>query len=340
MEDVRRPGAEAAGPTPRAAGVRQAVSVLARHAARRLAAADLQLVGLAVTIGAILVVGAITSPHFLTSGNMLNVGRQVSIVALLGLAVTIGLITGVIDFSVGAVLALTAVLVALTADGPMLATIALLLAVIAAVGLVKGVLLAYLGLGSLITTLGIALVIDGIARGVSNSRLVPVSSQDWRFLGSRDIAGFPASVLTVAAVFILAAFLMHSTVWGKYIYAAGANPLAARIAGVPVRRVKLAALTISTLIAALAGVLFVGRVAGGDPNVGTAMSFDALVVAVLGGASLRGGRGSVLGVVLAAVLIGLMFNLFTLLNLPTYWQMIARGCIIVGAISLDAVRRS
>lgn len=312
---------------------------LLKRITEQTAGLNLQLVGLGVTIVLILIVGAILSPYFLTSDNLLNVGRQVSIVALLGLAVTISLITGVIDFSVGSVLALTSVLVALNADESMIVPVALVLVMIAAASLVKGVLLAYLGLGSLITTLGLALVIDGFALGVSDSRLVPVFSEEWRFLGSGDIAGIPASVLTAAVVFLVAGFFMRSTVYGKYVYATGANPLASRIAGVPVRRVRLAALTATTAIAALAGVLFVGRVAGGDPNVGVAMSFDAVVVAVLGGASLRGGRGSVLGVLLAAILIGLMLNLFTLLNLPTYWQMVARGCILVGAISLDVAPR-
>ena len=300
---------------------------------------DLQLTGLAGAVIAVVIVGAIASPQFLTLDNMLNVARQGSIVALLGLAVTISLIAGIVDFSIGAVLALTSVLIGITTHQAPVVTLALLLAVVLGVGLVKALLVAFLGLESLITTLGIALVLEGVAFAVSDQQLVPVTHDGWRWLGSAELAGIPASLLTVAIVAGGAYVALRWTVYGRYLYATGGNRLAAEIAGVPTRRVMLGALLATTAIAALAGILFVGRVAAGDPGVGTSFALDAVVVAVLGGASLFGGRGGVVGLILAAALIALMFNLFTLLNLPTHWQMIVRGTILVGAISLDVFRR-
>lgn len=144
-------------------------------------------------------------------------------------------------------------------------------------------------------------------------------------------------VITLLGVVAVTGVVLRLTVWGKYLYAAGANPVAAELAGIRVRRVQLVALVVTTALAVLAGVLFVGRVAAGDPGIGTSLALDAVVVAVLGGASLFGGKGSPLGLLLAALLLGVVFNLFNILNLPPYWQMIARGTILVGAVSIDGI---
>lgn len=326
--------ATAAGPGPSApahVGRRPRVGAFLRR--------DLQITGLAGAVAMMVIVGIVTSPVFLTATNLLNVARQGSIVALLGLAVTVCLIAGIVDFTIGAVLALGSVGIALTAGGNPLETIALLVGLVIAIGAVKAFLIAFLELESLITTLGIALALEGAAFAWSDQQLVPVSDAGWRWLGSGEVAGIPASLLTVAAAAIVAGLVLRRTVWGKYLYATGSNPIAARIAGVPTRSVMLGALLVATALSVLAAVVFVGRVAAGDPGVGTGFALDAVVVAVLGGASLFGGRGSVIGLLLAATLLALMFNVFTLLGLETHWQMVARGAILVSAISLDVLRR-
>jgi ribose/xylose/arabinose/galactoside ABC-type transport system permease subunit len=295
--------------------------------------------GLAVVLVALLIVGTFSSNFFLTSTNLLNVVRQASITALLGLGVTLALIAGKIDFSVGSIAALASVVIGLRSGADAWLTIVVLVALVVVFGVVKGILTSYFHLESLITTLGLALVLDGISYAASKQQLVPVTDRPWRWLGSAEVGGVPVVVITLLVVVLLTSGVLKLTVWGKYLYAAGANPRAAEIAGVRVRRVQLGALVAATALAVLAGVVFVGRVSAGDPTIGTSLALDAIVVAVLGGASLFGGRGSPLGLLLAALLLGVVFNLFNLLNLHSYWQMVARGVILVGAVSMDGLSR-
>ena len=298
-----------------------------------------QLAGLILSIVVVLVVGSVTSDVFLTKSNFYLVSSQTAITALLGVAVTIGLVAGVIDFSVGAIVAVSTVIIAQNAGESFVLTVLLLMLLVLIVTLVKGVLLSYLGLETFIATLALSLVIEGIAVGMSEGQSIPVNESTWLALGSSDVLGMPVAPILVLAFAFILAFVMRSTVWGKALYATGGNPIAAEIAGIRTRRVKTQALAICTGLAVIAGVLFVGRVGSADPHTGTQLTLDAIVVAVLGGASLFGGRGRVLGALLGAVLLGLLFNLFILLNMPQYSQMIIRGIILIAAISLDAARR-
>lgn len=301
--------------------------------------ADLHRTGLISAILGVAVVGTVTSPYFLMANNLLNVARQATVVALLGLAVTAALIVGIVDFSVGATLALASVVIGLTGDGPMLVTVGWLVLIALVLTAVKAALLAYGRMETLITTLGLALAIDGVAFAVSGQQLIPVSSSGWRYLGNASLFGAPVAVLLLIGVAGIFSLLLRRTVLGRELFAVGNNEEAAEIAGVRTARVKSWALLAATTLAIVAAVVFAGRIAAGDPAVGTDLTLDAVVVAVLGGASLFGGRGSVLGLLMAAILMALIFNVFNLLSLPIYWQMIARGAILVGAVSLDVFKR-
>lgn len=307
--------------------------------AGRVRGLDLQVLGLAIALVAVAGAGMMASPFFLTGDNILNVCRQAAIVALLGLAVTLALIAGIVDFSVGATLALTSVVVALLQERSAGLTLAVLAVMVLGLGLVKGLLVAYVRLESLITTLALALVLDGIAFAISDQQIIPVASRGWRWPGAGTVLGVPAPVVILALAAAVTHVVLRRTVYGKFLYATGGNALAAEIAGVRTRRVQTQVLLASAAIACLAGVVFTGRIAAGDPTVGTAQTLDAVVVAVLGGASLFGGKGSVPGLLLAALLIAFVFNVFNLLSLPLYWQLIARGGILLGAISIDVFRK-
>lgn len=331
--------ADAAAPAAAAGAADAGVQVARADRVRRIVSRNLNTAGLAAVLLVVCAYGAVASDVFLTSNNFLNIIRQAAITALLGLGVTIALIAGRLDFSVGAVTALTSVLIGLRTDENVVVTVLIIVGMVIALGAAKGVLTSYLRLESLITTLGLALMLDGIAFAASDQQLVPVTSSGWRWLGSAEVYGIPVPVITLLSVVAVTSVILRLTVWGKYLYASGANPVAAELAGVRVRRVQLIALVVATALAALAGVLFVGRVAAGDPGIGTSLALDAVVVAVLGGASLFGGKGSPLGLLLAALLLGVVFNLFNILNLEPYWQMIARGLILVGAVSIDGIAR-
>ena len=300
---------------------------------------DLHRTGLVGAIVTVAIVGTVTSPYFLVANNLLNVARQATVVAILGLAVTAALIVGIVDFSVGATLALSSVVIGLTGNGPVVVTIGWLVLIAVALTAVKAALLAYGRMESLITTLGLALALDGFAFAASGQGLVPVSSAGWRYLGNASLLGVPVAVLLLVTVTAVFSLLFRRTVLGREMFAVGNNEEAAEIAGVRTARVKTWALFAATTLAMIAAVVFAGRIAAGDPAVGTGQTLDAVVVAVLGGASLFGGRGSVLGLMMAAILMALFFNVFNLLNLAIYWQMIARGTILVGAVSLDVFRR-
>jgi ribose transport system permease protein len=295
-------------------------------------------------LAALLVMGialSLASPHFLTPNNLASVAVQASAVAILAVAETMVIIGGHIDLSVGSVLALCGVAAAMMmsrgAGIAVSCTAALILGL--AVGTLSGALIAFGRMPSFIVTLGMM----GIARGAALiiTQGVNVFGLPPRFatFSVARWAAVPLPALLAAAVAAVAHGILTRTSLGRYVYAIGGNAEAARLSGIPVQRVVTVLFSISGLLSALSGLVLTSRLSIGQPTAGVGYELDAIAAAVIGGASLMGGQGTVPGTLIGAAIMGVLRNGCDLLRVPVFWQQVAIGVIIIGAVFLDQFRR-
>jgi inositol transport system permease protein len=280
---------------------------------------------------------SLATPNFLTVPNLINLVRQISINGILAVGVTLVLLTGGVDLSLGSLVALSGVAAAHLAQAPGAVAFPALLGMAtgAACGALSGLVVTRGGVAPFVVTLGMMTVARGLALVLSGGR--PVSNLNPQFtrLGGGDVAGIPLPVLVLAAVAVIAHVFLRHLRFGRYIYAVGGNEKAARASGVDVHGVKLFAYTLCGALAGLAGVVLAARITTGQPNAGVGYELDAIAAAVIGGASLAGGAGGIGGTVLGALLMGVINNGLDLLNVSSYYQQIVKGLIIVGAVWLD-----
>jgi inositol transport system permease protein len=285
---------------------------------------------------------SLVRPQFLTVGNLINVARQISLNGILGIGVTYVLLTGGVDLSLGSVVALTGVLAARFAhpgDWPVVVPVAVGLGAGAVCGVTNGLVVSRGAIAPFIATLGMMTVARGLALVASQGKPVSNLSNAFTVLGG-DMLGVPIPVLILAGVALISWVFLSSTRLGRYIYAIGGNEQAARAVGLNVSGVKTFAYTVCGGLAGVAGVVLAARITTGQPNAGIAYELDAIAAAVIGGTSLSGGVGGVGGTLLGALLMGIINNGLDLLNVSSYYQQIAKGVIIVGAVWLDRNRRS
>jgi ribose transport system permease protein len=313
------------------------------HADRRPSASALGLralhAGPVLILGVLVVLMAALSPYFLTSRNLANVGFQASFVAVLALGQLLVIITRGIDLSVGSVVGLAGVVAAAGAAGSGAACLALFVGTGLAVGLVNGAVLVYgrvmnpfiVTLGTLGIARGLALVISD---GQTRTGLPPLVGT----LGSDTVAGIPIPVLIVAALALAVGTLLGRTQWGRWIYAVGGNPEAARRAGIPADGVLLSVYALCGLLAGTAGILVAGRTDSASPQAGQLLELDAITAVIIGGASFLGGRGRVVNVLAGALIIGVIRNGLDLLGVSPFWQLIAVGALVIVSLELDVLR--
>lgn len=288
------------------------------------------------------VVLSIASPHFLTIDNLLNVLRQSAINAILALGQLMVIITAGIDLSIGSVMGLCNVALALLlrAGWPPLAACAAVLALGSAVGLLNGVLLTRLRLPHpFISTLGTMNVGRGVALLLAGG--IPISglSPGFRAAFGGDAFGLPMPVVIAALAYGCGFVFLSRTVWGRDLYAIGGNREAARLSGIPVDRRLNLAYTLSGCAAALAGLVLAARMNSGFPLAGSGAELDAIAAVIIGGASFFGGIGGVGGTLIGALIIAFLRNGLNLLDVSAYWQIIVIGAVIVAAVWIDVVRQ-
>ncbi|SUX54068.1 Ribose transport system permease protein rbsC [Chromobacterium vaccinii] len=289
-----------------------------------------------VLVGTIL---SILSADFLTANNLLNVMRQVSINALIAFGMTLVILLGGIDLSVGSILALSSVLTAMLLQAnvdPMLATLLGILSG-AAMGLVNGLVICKGKVAPFIATLASMTILRGLALVFSNG--IPVTGFDselFSILGGGYVAGLiPVPVAWMLMLFAVFWFLLKKTVFGRHLYATGGNEEAARLSGVKVDKVKLWAYVISGSMSAMAGVVLTSRLSSAQPTAGSGYELDAIAAVVLGGTSLSGGRGWIFGTLIGALLIGVLNNGLNLLGVSSFYQQVFKGGVILLAVLLD-----
>ncbi|ARQ58204.1 ABC transporter permease [Rhizobium sophoriradicis] len=297
--------------------------------------------GTLIGLVAIVIIFGLLAPDFLSQRNLLNILQQSSINACLALGMTLVIISGGIDLSVGPTAAIAAVISAtlLVAGVPVPLAILAGLGIGVLCGLVNGVLVAYAGLQPFIVTLGTLSTYRAIALIYTGGNPVLGVPQNFRTLFNGSAAGIPNSVVMVAVVALLAWVLLKKTPLGEYLLAVGGNEEAAYVAGVPIAMTKITAYVISGVLAALASMILIGRLGAAEPILGNLWELDAIAAAAIGGASLMGGKGSVIGTLLGAIILGAMRNGLTLMNVQAFYQLLATGLIILVAMMIDRVTR-
>ncbi|KPC49666.1 ABC transporter permease [Amantichitinum ursilacus] len=282
---------------------------------------------------------AIMSPDFLTVGNLLTVMRQVSINALIAFGMTLVILLGGIDLSVGSILGLSAISSAsLMAAGfnPVFATAAGVVAG-AAMGLFNGLVISKGKVAPFIATLATMTVLRGLCMVFSHgSPIAGFSSDFFSMLGGGYVAGLiPVPVVGMLVMFAVFWFVLKKTVFGRHVYAVGGNEESARLSGVKVDRIKLWVYTLSGAMSALAGVVLTSRLNSAQPNAGAGYELDAIAAVVLGGTSLTGGRGWIFGTLVGALLIGVLNNGLNLLEVSSFYQQVIKGAVILLAVLID-----
>ncbi|WET75599.1 ABC transporter permease [Rhizobium croatiense] len=297
--------------------------------------------GTMIGLAAIVAIFGLLAPDFLSQRNLLNILQQSSINACLALGMTLVIISGGIDLSVGPSAAIAAVITAtlLVAGVPVPLAILAGLGIGVLCGLVNGLLVAYAGLQPFIVTLGTLSTYRAIALIYTGGNPVLGVPQSFRALFNGAPAGIPNPVVMVAFVALLAWILLKKTPLGEYLLAVGGNEEAAYIAGVPIALTKITAYVISGVLAALASMILIGRLGAAEPILGNLWELDAIAAAAIGGASLMGGKGSIVGTILGAIILGAMRNGLTLMNVQAFYQLLATGLIILVAMMIDRVTR-
>jgi ribose transport system permease protein len=297
--------------------------------------------GTVLGLAVIVVVFSVLTPTFLTTANIMNILQQSSINACVALGMTLVIISGGIDLSVGPVAAISAVAAAtlMVAGVPIALAIPAALVIGMVAGAANGALVAYGGLQPFIVTLGTLSLYRAIALIYTGGNPVFGIPEGFRGLFNGTIAGIPNAVVIVAILAFAVWVLLNKTPLGEYFLAVGGNEEASHIAGVPVARVKIAAYAISGALAAVAGLILVGRLGAADPTLGNLWELDAIAAAAIGGASLMGGKGSVVGTLLGAIILGSLRNGLTLMNVQAFYQLLATGIIILVAMLIDRATR-
>jgi ribose transport system permease protein len=282
------------------------------------------------------------SPVFLSADNLFNIGTQTAVVAVLAIGMTLVIITAGIDLSVGSVAALSGVLgVMMMADLGLAWPLAVLggTFVGAGAGLVNGLLVSAAGLNPFIATLGMLTVARGLTYIFTNAVAVFGAPNSFRLLGQGVIGPIPIPILVVLIIAVAGYVVLSRTKLGRYAYAIGSNLEAARLSGIPIRRYLTSVYVISGALAGFGGMIAASRVNSGQPNYGIGLELDVIAAAVIGGASLFGGQGSVVGTLIGAFLIALIRNGSVLLDVNTFYQQVIIGVVIWIAVFWDQYRR-
>ncbi|CUH95938.1 hypothetical protein P22_2026 [Propionispora sp. 2/2-37] len=280
---------------------------------------------------------ALISEEFLTVSNLLNVARQISLNAIISVGMTLVILTGGIDLSVGSIVAIAgSVTAGLILQGTGLAVAigaALLLG--AAIGGFNGLLITRGGVPPFIATMGMMTIVRGYSLIYTDGRPITGLSEQFRWLGGGYIAGIPVPVVLMVIIFAAAYIFLKQNRYGRYIYAIGGNEEATRLSGINTKGVLLSVYVIAGFMAALSGIILTSRLNSAQPTAGVSFEMDAIAAVVLGGTSLAGGVGTIGGTLIGAMIIGVLDNGLNLLNVSSFYQQVAKGVVILLAVLLD-----
>ncbi|MBN1418453.1 MAG: L-arabinose ABC transporter permease AraH [Planctomycetes bacterium] len=297
--------------------------------------------GMLLVFAAIAVAAALFVPGFFSATNAIGLGEAVSLVGMVSSTMLFCLASGDFDLSVESIVACSGVLAAVVVrdTGSVALGVAAGIAGGGLVGLVNGVLIARLRVNALIATFATMQIVRGLGYLVSGGRAVGITSTGFNAIGTWSIAGIPAPIWITLGSFLAFGFLLNETTFGRNTLAIGGNREAARLAGIPVRGIKIAIFTIQGLMAGFAGIVLASRMTSGQPGTSLGFSLDCISACVLGGVSLAGGAGTMTGTIVGVLIMGTVQNVMNLLNMQTYYQYLARGGILLAAVLFDQWKR-
>ncbi|MEH1941511.1 MAG: ribose ABC transporter permease [Nostoc sp.] len=301
----------------------------------------LEVAGILPILVIICILFAFLSPNFLTGGNIVNILRQASINIVLATGMTFVILTGGIDLSVGSILAVSAVVALLVSLLPALSWAAVPAALLAGLflGLLNGALITFLDVPPFIVTLGSLTALRGVAYLIAKGTTLINRDINFAWVGNSYVGPLPWLVIIALLTVIASWFVLRQTVLGVQIYAVGGNERAARLTGIKVNRVLLFVYGISGLLAGLAAIMSASRLYSASGLLGQGYELDAIAAVILGGTSFTGGIGTIGGTLLGALIIAILNNGLTLLNLSYFWQLVVKGLVIILAVMIDRLRR-
>ncbi len=296
-----------------------------------------------VIIGWVIIMAFFTmmKTNFLTVDNMLNMLRATSINALLAVGMTFVVLTGGIDLSVGSIVGAAGMFSALVAREetgiPWIVALLVGIGIGLLLGAINGIIVAYLKVPAFIATLGMLSIARGVTYMASDAKPVPGLSDEFLVIGGGSLGIIPIPIVILAVVLVICFVALYKTRYGRYVFAVGGNAVSARVSGINVKAIICSVYMISGVLAGLAGVILTSRVTSGLSAGGEGYEVDAIAAAVIGGNSLSGGRGRLWGTIVGFLIMGAMNNGLDMMAVSSYWQLVIKGIIIIGAVMLDSL---
>lgn len=281
---------------------------------------------------------SVGTDSFLAAKNMINILRQVAVLSILTCGMTYVIISGGMDLTVGSMLGLTGVICAkLLTQAQLPAAAAIILTVLIATvfGTITGILIVKLEVPAIVITLGMMTVARGLAYIISSGLPIYDIPENVVAIGQGYIGIIPIPVIIMLIIVVIAAFILNKSYIGRYVYAIGGNEEATRLAGVSVEKMKIGLYSASAFLAGIAGVILMARVSSGAPASGTGMEMDVVTAVVIGGVSINGGKGKMSGAFIGALLIGVLSNGLTIMNIGEYYQQVVKGAVLILAVAFD-----
>ncbi len=296
-------------------------------------------IGIVVVLFIMCIIISIATDKFLTAANIVSVLRQISINTYIALGMTLIIILGHIDLSVGAIVAMSGTLtVGFIVNQGLPIPLAIILGILIGIltGFVSGFVVSHFRVPAFIITMAMMNVANGVAYVYSGGQSTRITNEFFSSIGMGYLFKvIPLPVVYMVILIIIISFVLNKTKFGTYVYAIGGNRESARLSGVPIKKVEIIVFTLSGLLSAFAGLVLCSRMYSGQPSVGDGYELDAIAACVLGGTSMSGGKGRISGTVFGALVIGIISNGLNLIGVSSYWQLIIKGLIIACAVLLD-----
>lgn len=304
---------------------------------------NMQLIAITIGLAILMLFFSVNTKNFLSTRNLLNVALQTSISVILAIAETYVIITGGIDLSIGSVSAMAGMVTAISLNSSIPVLPAILIGLLAGIlcGVLNAVTITVMGIVPFIATLGTNSIMRGLIYVILNGIPLSASSagEAFTWIGQGKLGGWlPYPVLFMIVIAIICTILLTKTKFGRMVFAIGSNENTAFLSGIKVNMVKCKVYMLSALLCSVAGIILTSRVASASPTAGEGDETFAIAAAVIGGASLSGGKGNMIGTIIGAFIIGILNNGLNLVGLSSFWQQVAVGCVIIFAVFLDVIR--
>lgn len=295
-----------------------------------------------IALAILCLIMTVSTSTFMTPYNIGIIARQISFIAIVAIGQTIVLLTGGIDLSVGSIAGLSGILCSLLmtkmhVDTLSIIFISLVLGII--LGCVNGILIGRLKLNAFIVTLAMGEIYGGLILVITRGYPILDLPESFAFLGQGMIGLVPVPVIFMLVITVVIAYLLENTPFGRNIYAVGGNSVAAKLAGIKVENVTLYVYMLSGMFASFSGLLLTSRMNAGQPTIGSSWVMPSVTAAIIGGTSLSGGEGTIIGTIIGAAFMGVLANGIVLLNISSYWERVITGAVVIIAVVIDLLRK-